>query len=187
MTPAKTIRRRALPLTALIAAGVLAAAVGLGPWSADHTGVTGSPDVIGGPYARLLAQATDLGPSRPQQVQLTAALHRPARPANLTVWGQQHGLSVRWRDGDSWAIVEGQSQAVAQAFGVAVRDYRSATGEVFHASPQQPGVPAATRAEVAGLGRIISVTPTGKACRPLCPATFPTAVYCPLSCGTPTT
>jgi kumamolisin len=115
MAPAKTPRRRALPLTALIAAGVLAAVAGLAPWSADHPGVTESPDVIGGPYARLLAQAADLGPARPQQVQLTAALHRPARPANLTDWARQHSLSVRWRDGDSWAIVEGQSQAVAQA------------------------------------------------------------------------
>ena len=173
MTPAKTIRRRALPLTALIAAGVLAAVAGLAPWSADHTGGTGSSVVIGGPYARLLAQATDLGPSRPQQVQLTAALHRPEQPANLTVWARQYGLSVRWRDGDSWAIIEGQSQAVAQAFGVAVHDYRSATGEVFHASPQQPGVPAAADAEVAGLGRIISVTPYREGLPPTPPLDVP--------------
>ncbi len=172
MTPAKTSRRRALPPIALLAAGVLAASA-VGPLAADRPGSAESPDVIGGPYARLLAQAADLGPSRPQRVQLTAALHRPARPANLTDWARAHDLSVRWREGDPWAIVEGPAQAVAEAFGVAVRDYRSDTGVVFHASPQQPGIPDAARAEVAGLGRIISITPYREGLPPTPPRDVP--------------
>lgn len=173
MKPPKSIRRPAFPLAALLAAGVIAGAAGLTAPAADRAGATGSPDAIGGPYARLLAQATDLGPARPQQVQLTAALHRPVRPTNLTRWAQAHGLSVRWRDGDPWAILEGQSQAVAEAFGVAVHDYRSESGEMFHASPQQPGVPDAARAEVAGLGRVISVTPYREGLPPTPPRDVP--------------
>jgi len=170
---AKSGRRRALRRTAVTAAAAVAVACGPTPPVADRSGPAGAPDRIGGPYARLLAQASGLGPARPQQVQLTAELHRPARPVALTAWAHDHGLSVRWRDGDRWAVVEGQARSVAEAFDVAVNDYRNELGQVFHASPQQPGVPTAARAEVSGLGRILGATPYREARPPTPPRDVP--------------
>ena len=43
-------------------------------------------------------------------------------------WAGEHGLSVRWRPGDNWAIVEGEAEDVGAAFGVAVHDFRGAAG-----------------------------------------------------------
>ncbi len=74
-------------------------------------------------------------------------------------WAEQQGLSVRWRPGDSWAIVEGKPAAVAGAFDVDVHDYRGRLGQVFYASSRQPAVPAPVGVEVAGLGRILGYTP----------------------------
>ncbi|MCW1959917.1 MAG: S53 family peptidase [Mycobacterium sp.] len=145
-------RKRRRGMTAL--AGIIA--VVLGGMAADRSV---SPPTIGGPYARLLAAAVDLGEAHRQPVQLTAALHSRERPVRLIEWAEAQGLSVRWRDGDPWAIVEGQAHAVARGFGVAVRDYRTPSGELFYASPQQPEIPDAASGEVAGLGRILSLTP----------------------------
>ena len=173
MAPATGRRRRALPVTGAIAAAAMVAACGMTPVEAGRRGAPAPPDLIGGPYARMLSQATDLGPARPQQVQLTAQLHRPVRPTTLMDWAQTHGLSVRWRDGDPWAIIEGGAQAVAEAFDVAVHDFRSPLGELFHASPQQPGVPAAARAEVAAVGRILNFTPHREGLPPTPPRDVP--------------
>lgn len=119
----------------------------------------GASSVITGPFASLLASSSDLGPARVDRVQLTAALEGSSRPDHLLSWAQRQGLSVRWREGDTWAIVEGQPAAVADAFDVDVHDYRGQRGQVFYASPQQPAVPDGVRAEVAGLGRILGYTP----------------------------
>ncbi|HTY27756.1 MAG TPA: peptidase S53, partial [Mycobacterium sp.] len=78
------------------------------------------PDTISGPYASLLRSSTDLGPARTAHVQLTAALRDSSRPDLLMGWAQHEGLSVRWRPGDSWAILEGAPTAVAGAFDVEV-------------------------------------------------------------------
>ena len=126
--------------------------LGLGSLAGDRThAATG---LIGGPYGRLLAEAVDLGPARVDRVQLTAALGRAARPVELTDWAAARGLSVRWRDGDAWAIIEGPPGAVAGSFTVAVHDYRPRGGpdggDVFYASPYQPEIPEAARAERAG-------------------------------------
>ena len=114
---------------------------------------------IGGPYAALLADSADLGPSRDEDVQLTAALQGSSRPDHLLGWARQRGLTVRWRAGDAWAILEGAPTAVARALKVDIRDYRSPRGEVFYASPQQPAVPAELRGEIEGWGRILGTTP----------------------------
>ncbi len=89
-------------LPALVLAGVLVFASDL-PISRHFSG----PHVIDGPYASLLAASTDLGPARPQQIQLTAALTDQQRPSELIDWTHDHGLSVSWRPSDNWAIVEG--------------------------------------------------------------------------------
>ena len=184
MTPRRRRIRTALAALVIVGAG-LTGAGRLDTAPPD----TAPPNTIGGPYARLLTQSVDLGPARSQPVQVTAELHRAANPARLREWAQDRHLTVRWRDGDTWAVIEGDSQALAAAFGVAVRDYRAEIGSEprdFYASPQQPQVPAVARAEVSGLGRIISYTAYREG-RPPRRAMCPTAACCPLSCGTPTT
>ena len=120
-------------------------------------------NLIDGPYARLLAEASDLGPARSDRVQLTVALRAPSEPVRLNEWARGQGLSVRWQTGDNWAVVEGGPAAMATAFRVSVHDYRirggPSAGRVFYASPQQPEVPSATVAEVTGLGRILGYLP----------------------------
>lgn len=111
-----------------------------------------------------MAASTDLGPARPQQIQLTAALTDQQRPSELIDWTHDHGLSVSWRPSDNWAIVEGTPDAIARAFDVTVHDYRGRQGQQFYASPQQPVVPEALRDEVAELGRILATR------RTTCPA-----------------
>lgn len=115
--------------------------------------------LISGPYAWMLASSADLGPTQSQMVRLTVELRDRTRPAALIDWAQRQALSLRWRDGDGWASLEGQPTAVAKAFDVLVHDYRGRLGQVFYASPQQPSIPDALRGEVAGLGRILGYTP----------------------------
>jgi kumamolisin len=116
----------------------------------------GPTNLIGGPLGRLLASATDLGPARGGRAQLTAALRDATRPTTLVAWATDHGLSVRWRAGDDWAIVEGTPLNLGKAFGVAVHNYRSRSGQAFYAAAVQPTVPAPVQAEVTDLGRILS-------------------------------
>lgn len=141
-------------LPALILAGALLFASDL-PISRHVYGA----NVIDGPYASLLAASTDLGPARPQQIQLTATLPDQQRPSELIDWTHDRGLSVSWRPTDDWAIVEGTPDAVARAFDVSVHDYRGRQGQQFYASPQQPSVPKALRDNVTQLGRILGYTP----------------------------
>ena len=138
---------------------------------ADTTGITEDARTITGPYARLLAASTDLGPARRDRVQLTAELR--GAPRRLNAWARQHGLDVRWRAGEPWAVIEGPPAAVGNALDIAVRDYRGRSGQVFYASAQQPRVPSALRHEVAGLGRILSFTPARNAHRWALPLDVP--------------
>lgn len=128
-----------------------------------HRGGDGA-GVITGPYARLLAQATDLGPARSGKVKLTAALNRFDEPLALRAWANANDLAVHWDTGDNWAVLEGSPSAVSTALGVTVHDYRVNggldTGRVFYGSPQQPDVPRAVRSEVAGLGRVLGYLPS---------------------------
>ena len=80
---------------------------------------------------------------------------------------------MRWRTDDRWAILEGPPVMVSEAFGVDVHDFRGRRGQVFYASPQQPAVPAAFGAEVAGLGRILGYTPYREAKRWVFPTEVP--------------
>lgn len=143
-------------LWTLAAAGLLLLAVSdLRSWPPGAN----QPVVIGGPLAFLLTSSTDLGPAQTEQIQITAALNETRRPNALMAWASGNGLSVRWRPGDNWAIVEGAPGAVSETFGVHVHDYRGRLGQVFYASPQQPAVPAPLRREVSELGRILGYTP----------------------------
>ncbi|MGV9797867.1 S53 family peptidase [Mycobacterium sp. NPDC003449] len=117
------------------------------------------PAEIAGPYAQLLAASADLGPSDGGPVQLTMTLSHPGRPVALFGWADAHQLSVRWRPGDHWAIVEGAPADVATAFGVDIHDYRGKRGQEFYASPQQPSVPEPLRGEITEAGRILGYTP----------------------------
>lgn len=130
-------------------------------------------NLIAGPFARLLAQAVDLGPARAEHVQLTAELLAPTKPVALSKWADSHGLAVRWRDGDPWAIVEGAPRAMARALDVAVNDYRRTSGRVFYASPQQPIVPQQLSGEVAEMGRILGYTPYREGTPPSLPLDVP--------------
>ena len=146
----------------------VASAVGLAVTHPSHDSRT-----ITGPYAALLAASADLGPAQDERVQLTAALRPGVAPDNVTQWARQHGLAVRWRTGDPWAVIDGDPRAVGAAFDVDVRDYRTRRGQLFYASPQQPQVPAALRTELTGLGRILSYTPFHDAQRWMFPLDVP--------------
>lgn len=114
---------------------------------------------VSNPFELLLKASADLGESRAQAVQLTAALRGQQPPKDLQHWAADHRLSVRWQPGDGWAVLQGSPARVAVALGVHVHDYRTPSGEQFYASPQQPTVPAALHDSVSGLGRILSYTP----------------------------
>lgn len=162
-------------LRASIAAGlvvVCGAAVALVARGDDNVPAGTGP--ITGPYAALLASSTDLGAARGNHVQLTAALRSASHPQALIGWAGQRGLSVRWRPGDGWAVVEGTAAEMAAGLGVDVHNYRGARGQVFYASPQQPVVPDRLRAEVAEFGRILSYTPHREAKPPVFPTEVPT-------------
>ncbi|MCV7282046.1 peptidase S53 [Mycolicibacterium flavescens] len=145
---------RQLGVLALIAVGVWALAADLRPDPARDGG-----GVIPGPYSYLLASSTDLGPSRTADVQVTLALGGRDRPDALFDWAGGRDLAVRWHAGQDWAVVEGRAQDVADAFDVEVHDYRGRRGQVFYASPQQPGVPDGLTGEVRDLGRILGYLP----------------------------
>jgi len=137
-----------------------------------HDSASVARNAIGGPFAALLAGSADLGPSRDDGVQLTAALGTDSRPDMLMEWAQRRELSVRWRTGDPWAIVEGRPAVLAGALGVDVRDYRR-HGKVFYASTRQPAVPMALRDEVTGFGRILGYTPHHESRPPTPPLDVP--------------
>jgi kumamolisin len=155
-------------LLALIAAAALVLASDL-----RITQVHNAPAMIGGPFALLLAASTDLGPSNRDDTQVTVALRDANRPDGLVGWAHGQGLSVRWRQGDNWAIVEGAADKLGPALGVEVHDYRGKRGQLFYASPQQPSVPAELRNEVAELGRILSYTPHRMSRPPMLPLDVP--------------
>src|SRR6185369_4561513 len=90
-------------LVVVITVGVLMLASDLRVMPAPATSAA-----IDGPYSFLLGASTDLGPAHSGTVQLTASLHDPSRPDALIAWAGRHGLSVRWRPGDPWAIIEGE-------------------------------------------------------------------------------
>lgn len=177
-----TLRRAAGAALAAASAAILIVAMVLaGP---DRFRGPGGGDVIDGPFAGLLAASVDLGPARSGRVQLTAELRQPSRPVELDRWAAAHGLSVRWRDGDNWAVIEGAPEAISDAFAVAVHDYRARSGpevgRVFYASPQQPAVPPAARTEVAGLGRILSYLPYRETAPPTPPLDVPDGGLLPM-------
>lgn len=118
-----------------------------------------APQAISGSFALLLDASTNLGASRAETVELTAELRGTGRPDRLVHWSAGSGLSVRWRNGDNWAVLQGAPANIATAFHVAVQDYRGRQGQLFYASPQQPLVPESLRDSVAGLGRILSYSP----------------------------
>ncbi|BBY44432.1 S53 family peptidase [Mycolicibacterium celeriflavum] len=118
-----------------------------------------APALIAGPYAALLASSTDLGPSGAADAQITVTLDGTGRPDALIDWSEARTLSVRWRPGDRWAIVEGAAADLGRALGVPVRDYRAPKGKLFYASPAQPAVPSVLRGDVTAVGRIMSYTP----------------------------
>ena len=141
-------------LSALLIIGALALAADL---RVDRE--TLDDKLIEGPYASLLAASTDLGPAREQSIQLTASLTDQSEPQALIDWAREKTLSVQWRPGDDWVVVEGSPNAVERAFDVSVRDYQGRKGQHFYASPHQPSVPEHLRGEVSEIGRILSYTP----------------------------
>ncbi|WP_445169577.1 S53 family peptidase [Mycolicibacterium sp. Dal123E01] len=146
---------------------IVAAVSGSSAWRLGR----GAP-VITGPYARLLAASTNLGPSRAGDVQLTVTLRDATHPAALIDWAGAHRLAVRWRHGDDFAIVTGAADGIAEAFGVPVDDYRGRQGQLFYASPRQPLLPSELRGAVTGVGRILSYLPYRMA-RPVFPRDVP--------------
>ena len=148
-------------------------AVALMVVAADVAPVGRDPRTVPGPYAALLASSADLGYSRSDRAQLTAALLDATAPGRLIDWAHDRGLDVRWRPGDPWAIVEGPPALLGSAFDVVIHDFRGRRGEVFYASRYQAQVPDVLRPEVIGLGRILSFTPFHSAQRWMVPRDVP--------------
>jgi len=148
----RTVLARSLAALLLIGALVVAVDLYVGRERPDEK-------LIEGPYASLLDASTDLGPAREESIELTATLTDESQPTALMDWARDQSLSVQWRPGDDWVIVEGPPAAVEQAFDVSVRDYRGRKGQLFYASPHQPAVPEHLRGEVSEIGRILSYTP----------------------------
>ena len=174
-TSSRSVRReRHTQLTTL---GALALAAVLTLIAADHPDLAARGRAVGGAYARMLASSTDLGPAHGDRVRITASLKESARPQHLDAWARSRNLSVRWRHGDEWAVIEGAATAVARAFGVPVRHYRARQGpepgRVFYASPSQPAIPDSARSEVAGLGRILGYLPYRESRPPTPPMDVP--------------
>lgn len=119
----------------------------------------GGGQVITGPYASLLAASENFGPSRAEDAQLTVTLAGNGQPEGLIGWAARQGLAVRWHAGAAWAVVAGPAQRLAAAFDVPVHDYQGRQGQRYYASPEQPEVPASLRADVTGVGRILSYLP----------------------------
>ena len=161
-------RRRGRPVIIAVTVLLIVAAAA-GPWPSR---LAAYGPVITGPYASLLAASTNLGPSHAADAQLTVTLSGGTRPATLIEWAQSRGLTVRWRDGDDWAVVAGPASRLAEAFGVPIHDYRGRRGQTFYASPRQPDVPAAVRTETTAVGRILSYLPYRMA-RPVLPLDVP--------------
>lgn len=153
-------RERRSPSTAVVAAAL---AVALLIAAGVHVTGPGGGRAIGGAYGRMLSSSDDLGAAREGQVRVIAGLRGAERPVGLNAWARARNLTVRWRDGDPWAVIEGGATEVAKAFGVAVRNYRTRggpePGRIFYASPQQPAIPAGARGEVTGMGRILGYLP----------------------------
>lgn len=151
----------------LVVAAMAAFSGARAPNPRDHSAA------VRGPLLHLLAGSTDLGPSRTSDVRITAELAGATRPDALIEWADAAGLSVRWRPGDNWAVVEGTAPAVGAEFGVDVHDYRGRRGQVFYASSQQPDVPTSLRTELTGFGRILGYTPFHEARPSILPLDVP--------------
>jgi kumamolisin len=163
------VSTRHFGVLALIAAIVLVgteSAAPFGPASSSR-----GANVIAGPYSYLLASSADLGPSRNGDVQLTVTLRTD--PDRVFGWAEGQGLSVRWRPGQNWAVLEGAAATLGDALDVDVHDYRGRRGHVFYASPQQPAVPQSLRGEVAEVGRILGYTPHHTSRIPMFPLDVP--------------
>jgi len=154
-------------------AAVMAAVSALGVVFAVQRDDVAGTAVIGGPFGELLGASADLGEAHDGLVRITAELASPAAPTRLTDWAASRGLSVRWREGDRWAVLQGPPVTMAAALGVDINDYRGSHGGVFYASPQQPRVPVAAASEVAALGRVLGYTPHRGAQRWMIPGEVP--------------
>jgi kumamolisin len=143
------------------------------PHTASPAGGGNVGNIIGGPYAQLLAECTDLGPHTTGEVQLTAALADTTTPQALIDWAAGHGLTVRWQPDQNWAYIDGPPAAIASAFDVEIHHYRSPDGQLFYASPQQPDVPAPLAGQVSDLGRILSYNPAHHLRGPVIPQDEP--------------
>lgn len=150
---------RRLPRSAAVLATV-ALSLSLSTASGRSAAPTaGDAELIGGPYAAMLAASTDLGPSRAGDAQVTVTLSAATRPEGLVEWAAAHRLAVRWTAGADWAVLTGTAAAVAGAFAVPIRDFRGRRGQRYYASPFQPTVPTALRSQVTAVGRILSYLP----------------------------
>ncbi len=152
------ISRRVIAVVAALSAATAVSAC-TPPRSPHQATSVAGRSTITGPVSWLLHASTDLGPARDAHVSTVVALSRRARPQRLLTWAREHGLQAQWSPGADWAAVTGPAVAMASAFGVPVRDYRSRSGQAFYAATNQASVPRAVAGEVTQVGRILSYRP----------------------------
>ncbi|HTX62995.1 MAG TPA: S53 family peptidase [Acidimicrobiales bacterium] len=151
-------------LVAVLTGTILLAAAPSATGSAGAAPVATGPGLAAGAAARLqaswtqlLADSRDLGPSRAKAVSVLAQLEHPSSPTTLDRWAAGAGLTVRWSDGDRWAVVSGSPAALDRALRVRIDDYLAPGGRRrFYAAIGVPDVPCVLRAEVVSFGRISS-------------------------------
>jgi len=157
-------------LLALLAAIFLVLTIGA---RSVITETRGQSRLISGPTAWLLSASEDLGPAQKERISVAASLQHAARPGALIGWAQGHHLDVQWQSGADWAYIEGRPADVGSALSVAIRDYRSRSGQVFYASAQQPSIPAPLTDEVSELGSILGYQLMHRAKPPNIPVDVP--------------
>ncbi len=98
-----------------------------------------------GTWAKLLSLSTDTGPARTEAVSVLIDLDSSKRPVVLEAWANRHSVRVVWYSGERFCVLTGTAQSIGGAFGVAIDDFVSRTGQHFYSAVTAPSIPRGPR------------------------------------------